>query len=60
VDYRQLNAITVKGNYPVPVIDELLDELKGASWFSSMDLCARFHQILVDPHDFFSNTCWAL
>jgi hypothetical protein len=51
VDYRQLNEITVKGNYLVPVIDELLDELKGASWFSSLDLCARFHQIPMDPQD---------
>jgi hypothetical protein len=51
VDYRQLNAITAKGQYPVPVIDELLNELRGASWFSTLDLCARFHQIAMDPDD---------
>jgi hypothetical protein len=34
VDYRHLNALTVKRKYTVPIIDELLDELAGASWFS--------------------------
>lgn len=47
VDYRHLNAITVKGKYSVPVIKELLDELAFASWFSKLDLCAGFHQILL-------------
>lgn len=49
VDYRQLNAITVKGKYPVPIIEELLDELQGASWFTSLDLQASFHQIRMKP-----------
>jgi hypothetical protein len=45
VDYRHLNTITKKGKYPVPIIDELLDELSGAAFFTSLDLQAGFHQI---------------
>jgi hypothetical protein len=45
MDYRQLNAITAKGKYPVPIIEELLDELAGASYFTTLDLQAGFHQI---------------
>ena len=45
VDYRQLNAITVKGKYPVPIIEELLDELSRATYFTTLDLQAGFHQI---------------
>jgi hypothetical protein len=40
VDFRHLNAITSKTKYPVPVIEELLDELTHASWFSCLDLTA--------------------
>jgi hypothetical protein len=53
VDYRHLNAITLKGAYPAPIIDEFLDELKGASWFSRLDLCPGFHQIPMPPDDCF-------
>jgi hypothetical protein len=45
VDYRHLNALTVKCKYHVPIIDELLDGLHGVAWFSSLDLRAGFHQI---------------
>lgn len=53
VDYRQLNSITVKSKYPVPLIDDLLDELGQASWFSKLDLRSGFHQVLLQPSEAF-------
>jgi hypothetical protein len=45
VDFRCLNALIVKNKYPLPIIEELLEELQCAQWFTTLDLCSGFHQI---------------
>ncbi|WVZ89846.1 hypothetical protein U9M48_036199 [Paspalum notatum var. saurae] len=47
VDYRHLNAMTVKNKHPMPVVEELLDELAGACWFTKLDFSAGYHQICM-------------
>ena len=49
VDYRDLNRITVKNRYPLPRVDELFDRLRGAKYFSKIDLRSGYHQVRI--HD---------
>ena len=51
VDYGQLNERTIKDTYPLPLVDDCLDTLAGANWFSSMDLRTGYHQVALDEHD---------
>jgi hypothetical protein len=53
VDYRLLNAITVKNKHPLPIVEELLDELAGARWFTKLDLRSGYHQIRMAAADVF-------
>lgn len=51
VDYRKLNDVTKKDSYPLPRIDDTLDILSGAKWFSTLDLQSGYWQVEIDERD---------
>ena len=51
IHYRRLNKVTIKNKYPLPLIDDLFDQLEGASFFSKIDLRSGYHQLMVRGED---------
>jgi hypothetical protein len=56
VDYRTLNAGTIKNKYPLPRIDDLMDQLRQAKFFSKIDLRSGYHQMKIRPKDIHKTT----
>jgi hypothetical protein len=47
VDYQSLNEVTIKNKYPLPRIEDLFDQMNGASVFSNIDLRSEYHQLKI-------------
>jgi len=56
MDYRQLNKLTIKNRYPLPHIDDIFDQIRGATVFSKIDLRSGYHQVRIKDEDIFKST----
>jgi hypothetical protein len=58
MDYHALNEVIVKSMYPLPLIDDLFDQLKGACVFSKIDLQSDFHQLKIRERERHTQDCF--
>jgi hypothetical protein len=51
VGYRMLNTCTIKDKFPIPVIEEMFDELCHTRFFTKLDICSGYHQVFMHPNN---------
>ena len=51
VDYRRLNDLTIKNRFPMPIMEEILEELSGSKYFTKLDMKSGYHQVKMHPED---------
>ena len=51
MDFRRLNALTIKNRFPMPIIEEILEELAGSKYFTKLDMKSGYHQVRMKPED---------
>jgi hypothetical protein len=56
IDYRALNKVTIKNRYPFLRIDDMLDQIQQAKFFTKLDLKSRYHQVRVKEEDTWETT----
>ena len=56
IDYRQLKKLTIRNRYPLPQIEDLFDQVRGASVFSKIDLRTGYHQLRIKEEDISKTT----
>jgi hypothetical protein len=56
IDFRRLNKVTIKNKYPLPSINDLFDQLKGARIFSNIEFRSRYHQVRIKEEDINNTT----